>query len=80
MTSKLDRTLMHRAALAYAESEASDPFAYARAMTHLRNGVASWSNAAGDGAFYSAEEGSETRTLPDGTQYQARVWRNRFRP
>ncbi len=80
MASKLDRTVMHRAAKAYAESEASDPWAYARAMTHLANGIVEFSNANGDGAFYSAEEGVETRVLPDGTEYQARVWRNRFRP
>ena len=80
MTSKLDRTVMNRAARAYAESEASDPWAYARAMTHLGNGIAQWANADGEGAFYSAEEVSETRVLPDGVEYQARVWRNRFRP
>jgi hypothetical protein len=80
MTSKLDRIVMHRAALAYAESEASDPFALARAMTHLANGICQFSNAAGDGAYYSAEEGNEARVLPDGTAYQAKVWRNRFRP
>ncbi len=80
MGSKLDQTVMHRAARAYAESEASDPWAYARAMTHLGNGIAEWSNKDGEAAFYSAEEASETRGLPDGVEYQARVWRNRFRP
>ncbi len=80
MANKLDNTLMHRAAKAYAESEASDPWAYARAMTHLGNGIAQWANKDGEAAFYSAEEASETRVLPDGVEYQARVWRNRFRP
>jgi len=85
MVNKLDNTLMHRAAKAYAESEASDPWAYARAMTHIGNGIATWANADGEAAFYSAEEANETRLLPPdkgGYQepYQARVWRNRFKP
>jgi hypothetical protein len=78
--------LMQRQARLYAQSEASDPFAYARAMTHLQNGVAEYANHNGEGAFYSAEECSETRKLPDGPngeageEYQATVYRNRFRP
>jgi hypothetical protein len=75
-----NQVLMQRQAQLYAQSEASDPFAYARAMTHLGNGIAEYSNANGEGAFYSAEEGTETRRLPDGEEYQATVYRNRFRP
>lgn len=75
-----NQVLMQRQAQLYARSEASDPFAYARAMTHLQNGIAEYSNANGEEAYYSAEEFSETRVLPDGTEYQATVYRNRFRP
>lgn len=78
--SLLDTALMHRAAKLYALADASDPFSYRRAMTHLQNGIAEYSNANGEAAFYSAEEVNETRILPDKTEYQATVYRNRFRP
>lgn len=76
----LDHSLMQRGAKLYALADASDPFSYARAMTHLGNGIACYSNSNGQEAFYSAEEYSETRMLPDKTEYQATVYRNRFRP
>lgn len=85
-TNPFDQSLMRRAAKLYALADASDPFAYARAMTHLGNGIACYSNANGQEAFYSAEEGNETRVLPNGPngekgeEYQAIVYRNRFRP
>jgi len=78
--------LMQRSAKLYAAADASDPFAYARAMTHLGNGTACYTNGDGQEAFYSAEEYSETRQLPNGPngekgeEYQATVYRNRFRP
>jgi len=75
-----NQVLMQRQAKLYAQSEASDPFAYARAMTHLGNGIAEYANHNGEAAYYSAEECSETRKLPDGEEYQATVYRNRFRP
>ncbi len=78
--SALDQALMQRSARLYALADASDPFSYARAMTHLQNGVAEYANADGREAFYSAEEGMETRILPDKTEYQAVIYRNRFRP
>ncbi len=61
-------------ARAYALADRSDPFAFARAQTHLRNGVASLD------ASYEAEEGVETRELPDGRPYQVAVYRNIKRP
>lgn len=72
-------SLMQRSAELYALADASDPFAYARAMTHLQNGVAEYANANGQEPY------SETRKLPDendrpGEEYQAMVYRNRFRP
>jgi hypothetical protein len=53
MTTTLE---MHQAALRYALSDPSDPFAYARAKAHLRNGVASYANLDGKSAYYDAEE------------------------
>lgn len=78
--------MMIEAAKQFALADNSDPFTYRRARTHLLNGVASYSNAKGEPAFYSAEPYSETRRLPnkpDGTtgeEYQATVYRNRIRP
>jgi len=79
-TNPLQQSLMRRAAKLYALADASDPFAYARAMTHLGNGIAEYALPDGQEAFYSAEEGNETRILQDKTQYQATVHRNRFGP
>lgn len=68
----------------YAAADNSDPFALARAMTHLRNGIASLSNERGEDAFYSAEPYLETRqiALPQGgvLEWQATAYRNRIRP
>lgn len=77
---------MIEAAKLYALADSSDPFAYRRARTHLLNGVATYANTKGEEAYYSAEPYSETRRLPnnaDGTpgeEYQATVYRNRYRP
>jgi hypothetical protein len=85
-TSRHNHLLMARAAQLYALADNSDPFTYRRAMTHLGNGIAEYANANGQEAFYSAEEGTETRRLPatpdgkQGEEYQATVYRNRFRP
>lgn len=65
---------MLRSAQDYAAAERSDPFALARALTHLRSGVASAD------ARYEAEEGTETRALPNGRTFQVVVWRNVKRP
>ena len=47
-------TVMLLAAKRYALSDPSDPFAYARAKAHLRNGVASFAGVDGKGAYYAA--------------------------
>lgn len=67
----------------YAEADRSDPFAFARAMTHLSNGIAAYGKK-GEEQFYDAVETQETRVLPaaDGkrVEYQATVYTNRVRP
>lgn len=65
---------MLQSARDYAAGDRSDPFTFARAMTHLHNGIASAE------CRYEAEEGTETRTLPDGRTYQATVYWNMKRP
>lgn len=69
----------------YALADNSDPFAYARAVTHINNGVASYANAKGELASYSAEPYQETRLLPPDSngkqeEYLATIYRNRVRP
>jgi hypothetical protein len=75
---------MRQAAERYAASEKSDPWAYARALTHIRNGVASYTDQHGRSAFYSADEGNEPRAIkmPNGQvlEWQAVVYRNMIRP
>lgn len=72
------------AAKRYAASDPSDPFTFRRAMTHLRNGVASFSNKEGKSAFYDAGLHHEPRsiTMPNGEtlEWQAEVYRNVSRP
>ena len=74
------------AAQRYAEADKSDPFAYGRAMAHMKNGVAGF---LGDGrdAFYDADEYEETRTIekiingetvPE--NFQVKAFKNRVRP
>lgn len=75
---------MHQAAERYAASDKSDPFAYRRAMTHLRNGIAVWSDQQGQPAYYDAEEALEPRAIkmPNGQvlEWNATVYRNIRRP
>lgn len=71
-----NRTLMIEAAKRYAAANNSDPFAYRRALTHLNNGIATYANEKGESGYYDAEEGTERRYLPDGTEYTATVYRN----
>ena len=52
---------IHEAALRYAASDKSDPFAYARAVSHAKHGVSSASNAQQKPAYYDAEETIEHR-------------------
>jgi len=47
---------MRQAAKRYAAAEPSDPFAYQRALAHLRSGVASYAASEGKPAYYDAEE------------------------
>ena len=72
------------AAINYAKSDPSDPFALARAKAHIRSGVASYSDKNGQSAFYSAEEHTETRRIefPNGRvlEWQATIYRNVVRP
>lgn len=49
-------------ALAYARADKSDPFAFNRAISHIKNGIASiraekgpWGRKAGEDAYYSAD-------------------------
>jgi len=76
--------LMRLAAERFAASDKSDPFAYSRAMAHLRNGVASYSDQYGRAAYYDAEEALEPRAIvmPNGQrlEWNATVYRNIIRP
>lgn len=80
MTLTLTGLKFDEAAKRYAAAEKSDPFAYRRAKTHLLNGVASYANANGQPAYYDAEPHTETRLLPNGTEYHVTVYRNVHRP
>ena len=72
------------AAINYAKSDPSDPFALARAKAHIRSGVASYSDKNGQSAFYSAEGYTEARRieLPNGRvlEGQVTIYRNVIRP
>lgn len=63
----------------YAAADRSDPFAYSRAITHIRTGIADISQG-GEDRFYSAEPFTEQRVLPDGTTYSATAYKNIRRP
>ena len=58
------------AALRYAASDKSDPFAFARAMTHLGQGLADPDN------YYDAEPATETRRTERGESYEVTVYRS----
>ena len=66
-------------ARAYAAADRSDPFAFNRAMSHMKNGISSV-GARGEDAFYKAEPYQETRYLPDGREYLVTVYKNIQRP
>ncbi len=86
MRNTITTHVMIEAAKLYALADSSDPFAYRRARTHIANGVATYANAKGEEAYYSAEPFLEERQLPTepngkpGEKYMATVYRNRFRP
>lgn len=73
------RNLYEHARL-YAESEKSDPFAYRRAITHIRTGIATHFAHDGKDGFYTAEEAVEERETMLGVKYNAVVYRNVARP
>lgn len=81
---KVDLRIMVEGAKRYAMADASDPFAFGRAMAHLRSGVAEYSDAQGESAYYDAEMSTEPRSipLPNGQtlDWDATVWKNRSRP
>lgn len=58
----------------FAAADKSDPFTLARALTHIRVGIATAE------APYDAREARETCRLGDGREYQAVVWREVRRP
>ena len=79
------RETMTAAARRYAAANKSDPFAYSRAMSHLKHGVASFirghSDPAhgldwNDSAFYDAQPVAETRKTADGAEYTITTYRN----
>lgn len=90
----LERTKrrMRDGAKLYAASDRSDPFAYARALTHIENGVASPSRPGnqeyaipqGVPAYYSAESHLEERKIVAGNGRDVTahvvVYRNVQRP
>lgn len=77
---KVHPTTMRKAyegAALYAASDKSDPFALARAQTHIRTGLAF--NQTGE-PLYAATQTTERRTTPDGNEYDATVYRDIKRP
>ena len=64
----------------FAAAEKSDPFAFARAMTHINNGKICRPNQHGEPCTYDAEPYTEMRRLPDGREYSVVVYRNVRRP
>lgn len=63
ITKKDQRAIALAGARNYAAADRSDPFAFARMMTHIDNGIVSFGLKDGD-AIYSAEPYKETRHLP----------------
>lgn len=65
----------------YAAADKNDPFALARAMTHIRVGICT-PNQAGEDASYNAEPYTVQRPHPlnPGTTFPATEWKNRVRP
>lgn len=60
----------------YAAADASDPFAFARGMAHLRNRMGRPLQDGSDG-HYDATEAVEMRKLPNGgAEYPVTVYRN----
>lgn len=64
----------------YAKADKSDPFALARALCHINNGIAQPYNRAGEEAFYNTTPIQETRIAADGSEYHVTVYHNMIRP
>lgn len=82
MTPRLQKR-MEIGALNYARAEHSDPFAYARAALHIRNGIAGERiNAAHEyeDAFYDAVPRQEKRMTVLGVEYYVTRYYNMRRP
>lgn len=80
MAKNTDRERLE-AAKRYVAADRSDPFALGRVMLHMskRHGICGFTNEGKD-AFYSADEFTEIRHLPDGREYSATVYKNLVRP
>lgn len=83
----LRNRVMELAAKRYAAADRTDPFAYSRAMSHLRSGVAQYS-VEGSGTevtgYYDAEGYREGREYKKATgeivKYEVQAWRKMVRP
>ena len=75
-----NRSRLTQGAINYALADSSDPFTFARAMTHVGNGIASLGSKDGDDNCYSAEPAKEKRELPNGEQYEVTIYRTMRRP
>lgn len=83
------RERMIQGAINYAKFDRSDPFAFARAMSEINNGICTVKVREDDGkpCFYNAEPVTEMRKLDPGMQfsdgsneYPVTVYRNAMRP
>lgn len=63
-------------ARAFARANNSDPFAFARAMTHIKQGIVNVT----EDQIYTADEEFETRLDRHGKEYKVPVYRNVKRP
>lgn len=75
---------MVEGAVRYAAGDKSDPFAFNRALAHIRSGLCGIDKDGRD-AFYDATPAMETRCVPtmahpEGEEYQVEVMRNMKRP
>jgi hypothetical protein len=70
-----NRDRIVRGAVAYAAADKSDPFTFARCMTHINQGLCRPLVDGGNG-HYNAEATTEVRLLPDGREYLAIGYRN----
>lgn len=79
MTDEATLKMHIEAAKRYAAADRTDPWAFARAMTHMSNGIAGFTDK-GQDAFYSADQYSEERVTALGDTYHVPVYRNIVRP